>query len=188
MKNNSNSNKWLDINGWFIKINSADLINSDIQNSEIQKLQKEAEEQKSKEQIQADIMSYFIKNPENDISTSISLSNQDGYEIVTIWWDIRPVITLEASEDFKNFTKEYVIDKKTNSKWVLFIWKEWFILENVVFDDISMFDIPYKTYFLYKENWTIKIKLIKYDKNKIYFETENLEKAQELSEQIRKED
>lgn len=168
-----NNNKDKFISTWNIKK----------QNKEITKIHEEAIKQKSKEEVQSEIMSYFIQNPENNITIGMSITKDpiDWYEIIDFWnakdeddnlnqlfnWAIKTkVIGLklkadETWEQWEEFSKELVIDRKTNKKWMLLIWKKWFNIDQVDFEDITKYDVPYETYFVYKEEWQTYVRLIK---------------------------
>ncbi|MCX6076761.1 MAG: hypothetical protein NTW78_07725 [Campylobacterales bacterium] len=70
------------LNNNFLKIESSQ--NIEARSLKISELNKEEEKQKSKEQVQAEIMSHFIQNPDENILMSMVISKdpEDGCEIV----------------------------------------------------------------------------------------------------------
>lgn len=179
------------LNNNFLKIESSQ--NIEARSLKISELNKEEEKQKSKEQVQAEIMSHFIQNPDENILMSMVISKdpEDGCEIVEfidweyedkkmndlfnwpfwikVWW-----ITIKADETWERweeFSKELVIDRKTNTKWMLFIWKKWLKLEKFDFEDISKFEASFETYFVYKKEWKTLVKIIKNEIAEVNFRT-----------------
>lgn len=162
------------------------------QNTKITELKEQEELQKSKEQIQAEIMSYFIQHPEDNITLWMNVSRDpnDACEVIDFWdakfedenlnkpfeWGVVKLTWLRLKADgtgekWEVFTKELVIDRKTDQRWMLFIWKGWMKVEEVDFDDITTCDVPYETYFAYKNGWTTFIRLIKNESKKAYLKS-----------------
>ena len=152
-------------------------------NEKINDLKAKEKIQKSKEQIQTEIMSYFIQHPDESplMSMKISKDPEDLCEIINFqdaeyedknlnmlfnWWFGQQVwwITIKADETWEKweeFAKELIIDRASNAKWMLFVWKKWFKIEKVDFEDINKYETQYETYFVYKKNGKTYIKIIK---------------------------
>lgn len=158
-------------------------------NQNIEEVQEKANLQKSKEEVQAEIMSYFIQNPENNITLGMNISKEaeTWYEVIDFWdakhedeklnnvfsaygtqriWWVK-LISNETLEKWEEFSKELVIDRKTDKKGILLVGKKGFNIEQVDFEDVTKYDVPYETYFVYKEDWQTYIRLIK-NKEVIY--------------------
>lgn len=153
------------------------------QNKNISTLREHELRLQSKETIQAEIMSYFIQNPDENITMGMHISKdpKDGCEIVDFWnaqyedenlnslfnwtlWKIVWWLKIKANETWEKneeFSKELVIDRKTDIKWMLFVWKKWFNIGQIEFNDITKYEVPYETYFAYRKNWKTYIKIIK---------------------------
>lgn len=197
--NNLNSTDVVDNNSSKVTANTQ---NIEEQSLKISELNKEEEKQKSKEQVQAEIMSHFIQNPDENILMSMVISKdlEDGCEIVEfidweyedekmndlfnwpfwikVWW-----ITIKADETWEKweeFSKELVIDRKTNTKWILFIWKKWLKLEKFDFEDISKFEASFETYFVYKKEWKTLVKIIKNEIAKVNFRTTDWQSSDDI--------
>lgn len=159
----------------------------------LEELKIKEEKQKSKEEVQVEIMSYFIQNPENNITLGMNISkdSETGCEVIDFWnaqhedeklnntfspyatkriWWVK-LIANETWNEGEEFSKELVIDRKTAKKWMLLVWKKWFNIEQVDFEDITKYDVPYETYFVYKDNWQAYIRLIKNEKMTFQFKT-----------------
>lgn len=149
----------------------------------IEELKAQEKLQKSKEQIQAEIMSYFIQHPDENILLSINISRnpENWCEVVDFWnaefenetlsklfdtsvikklWGIK-IEANETWEKWEEFVKELVINRKTNTKWILLVWKKWYKIEKIDFEDVSKYYTPYETYFAYKKEGKLYIKAIK---------------------------
>lgn len=152
-------------------------------NAKIDELKAQEEVQKSKEQIQAEIMSYFIQHPDENILLSMHISKnpENLCEVIDFWdaeyedenlrklfnWAILQKfwwLKIEANEtweQWEEFAKELVIDRASNIKGILLVWKKWFKIEKVDFEDISKYVTPYETYFVYKKEGKTYIKILK---------------------------
>ena len=128
-------------------LNNTSTVNFEEQGKKIDELKNEWEVQKWKDLVQAEIMSHFIQNPNDNVMMSMKISKdpEDLCEMVDFedaqyedknlnmlfnWWIGQKLwwITIKADETWEKweeFTKELVIDRKTDSKWMLFIWKKW---------------------------------------------------------------
>ena len=207
--NNTNSTEQEDSVKNTLK-NTSD-VNLEEQGKKIDELKNEWEVQKWKDLVQAEIMSHFIQNPNDNVMMSMRISKdpEDLCEMVDFedaqyedknlnmlfnWWIGQKLwwITIKADETWEKweeFTKELVIDRKTDSKWMLFIWKKWFKLEKVDFEDISKFESQFESYYVYRKEWNTYIKIIKNEiatvnvvnrdsdiKHEINFKQDDLEK------------
>lgn len=165
------------------------------QNKKISNLREKSNKKEKKESIQAEIMSYFIQNPENNVTIwmMISKDTEDWCEVIDFWdaqyedeslnnlfdWSLWKRIwwlQIKADETWEKeetFEKELVIDRKTDTKWMLFVWKKWFKIEQIEFDDITKYDTPYETYFAYNKNWKTYVKALKNEYIKASFQDKN---------------
>lgn len=158
-----------------IKNNLDSNIRREEQTKKIDELKKGWEVQKLKDFVQAEIISYFIKNPNENISDFIQFSENNKIEenklqeIVFMEWKYENEIfdwnfwddNLWLKITFKEYTKELVIDRETNTKWMLFIWKDWFKLNKYDFDDVSKFKSKFDSYYAYRKEWKTYVKIIK---------------------------
>lgn len=145
------------------------------QNIKIEEIKNRWEMLKWKDLVQAEIISYFIKNPNENISDFIQFSENNKIEenklqeIVFMEWKYENEIfdwnfwddNLWLKITFKEYTKELVIDRETNTKWMLFIWKDWFKLNKYDFDDVSKFKSKFDSYYAYRKEWKTYVKIIK---------------------------
>lgn len=145
------------------------------QNIKIEEIRNRWEMLKWKDLVQAEIISYFIKNPNENISDFIQFSENNKIEenklqeIVFMEWKYENEIfdwnfwddNLWLKITFKEYTKELVIDRETNTKWMLFIWKDWFKLNKYDFDDVSKFKSKFDSYYAYRKEWKTYVKIIK---------------------------
>lgn len=145
------------------------------QNIKIEEIKNRWEMLKWKDLVQAEIISYFIKNPNENISDFIQFPENNKIEenklqeIVFMEWKYENEIfdwnfwddNLWLKITFKEYTKELVIDRETNTKWMLFIWKDWFKLNKYDFDDVSKFKSKFDSYYAYRKEWKTYVKIIK---------------------------
>lgn len=179
--NNTNSTEQEDSVKNTLK-NTSD-VNAEVQDKKIDELKNEWEVQKRKDLVQVEIMSYFIQNPNDNVMMLMKISKdpEDLCEMVDFedaqyedknlnmlfnWWIGQKLwwIKIKADETWEKweeFTKELVIDRKTDSKWMLFIWKKWFKVEKADFEDISKFESQFESYYVYRKEWNTYIKIIK---------------------------
>lgn len=166
--------------------------------ADIKRLNEDIERKWNKDRTQAEIMSYFIQNPDENILISmiISKDTEDGCEIIDFWdakhendelnklldwvlWQVVWWVKIKADETWEKweqFSKELAIDRKSNTRWILLVWKKWFKIDEVDFEDISQYKTPYEAYFAYKKDWKTYIKTIKneYIKTKFIIKDVNL--------------
>lgn len=177
-----NFNEQIDDSDIAMQIKSAEILKNKIPNND--DFIKESDKQKLKDQAQARIMSHFIQHPDENVlmSMKISRDTEKNYEIIefqgaqfddtnldslSFSWLFKKwlgLIRLKADgtwDIWEEFTKELAIDKKTNTMWMLFVWKKWLKINKVEFDDIAQYETPYETYFAYNKNWITFIKPIK---------------------------
>lgn len=180
--NNSNIGEEVD-NTSTHKLNTSSE-NIEKQNFDLDNLAEEANKQRLKDKTQAEIMSYFIQNPDENILMSMKISKdpENAYEIIEFQeakvndnkfddlafsWLFKKwlgLVKLKADgtwEKWEEFSKELVVDRKTGAKWILFVWKKWFKIDEVEFEDITKYETPYETYFAFNKNWTTFIQPIK---------------------------
>ena len=176
-------------------LNNTSTVNFEEQGKKIDELKNEWEVQKWKDLVQAEIMSHFIQNPNDNVMMSMKISKdpEDLCEMVDFedaqyedknlnmlfnWWIGQKLwwITIKADETWEKweeFTKELVIDRKTDSKWMLFIWKKWLKLEKVDFEDISKFESQFESYYVYRKEWQTYVSIIKNEITNIDFRDKN---------------
>lgn len=126
--------------------------------------------QQAKELIKMKIIWHFCKNPDEDILSNIDIydANRNRNEKINLWycfrqkivdWKELPELTLSSKFEIKatdeeggKFTKKLVIDKKTNTRWIL-ITSGLVDIDEIEYEDISMINFPTETFFIYREDW-----------------------------------
>lgn len=171
-------------------LNNTSDVNLEEQGKKIDELKNKWEVQKWKDLVQAEIMSHFIQNPDDNVMMSMKISkdSEKQFEIVefeNIKFQNENLSKLfinnhlfsikadETWEKWEEFTKELVIDRKTDTKWMLFIWKKWLKLEKVDFEDISKFESQFESYYVYRKEWQTYVNIIKNEIANIDFRDKN---------------
>lgn len=179
---------WInDLNSTDIVDNNSSIVTANTQNIEeqslkISELNKEEAIKKSKDQILADIEKYFIFHENEDIRLFIDIIEHNWYEEIKLWycfieefvdWEKLKKISwsynwkIKATDEQGNkFTKALVIDKATNTRWLL-VTSGKITIEQNEYEDISKFHFPVETFFLYREDWKNRINIFNMTDNVI---------------------
>lgn len=139
-------------------------------NNAITDLKEQEAIQQAKELIKLKIINYFFKHPDEDIVSNIDIydANKNRNEKINLWhcfrqkivdWKELPELTVSSKfeieatdEEGGQFTKKLVIDKKTNTRWIL-ITSGLVDIDEIEYEDISMINFPRGTFFIYREDW-----------------------------------
>lgn len=154
-----------------LKITSSEM-NIEEGTQKMNKLRQEENRNQSKDRIQAEIVKYFMFHENEDIRLFIDIIEHNWYEKIKLWycfieefvdwekfkklswsynWEIKA-----TDEQGRKFTKALVIDKATDTRWLL-VTSGNVTIEQNEYEDISKFNFPVETFFLYREDWKNRI-------------------------------